>query len=552
MALLNWTDYPRFWLSALPPASAHYDMVILANDDDKLYRSDGSAWVPYSPQISYGLVPPTAYLNEGVALVSEASSLNVVGTNLELTAAGNALTLTAEGPQILNAGNPLVSTPTSIDFTGTGVVASAAGTAITVTVSGNPIQLLDEGSLLTSNLTSLNFVGAGITATAAGGTGTITVPSIPPALAVSDEGTLRTASASSLNFVGGAVSATAVGSAVTVTINDTTTFGSTPPPIAATGSAGVASSVSRSDHTHEGVLSVNGANGAVTLTIPLPSSVVPAPIAATGAAGSSADYSRRDHTHEGVLSVNGSKGAVTVTVPVASNAVPSSLGAAAAGTSADLSRSDHVHDHGNQAGGTLHSTATTSTNGFMSAADKVKADAYTPSALTVAASAPGSPTSGDLWVDTSAAIDAWTYVYLTSDQTTNLTTPTGITGMNFTPAVNGIYVFEAQLILRTTATGTGPRPGVAWSTGLDDGIASLTQNLNTTSADLTYGTSAADFAGQNGGFTSTTVSQMAKMEGTVVAGTSPSGTTGLTIQSETGGTTVSVRKGSWFRWKKVN
>ena len=243
---------------------------------------------------------------------------------------------------------------------------------------------------------------------------------------------------------------------------------------------------------------------------------------------------------------------MTVTVPVASNAVPSSLGAAAAGTSADFSRSDHVHAHGNQAGGTLHSTATTSTNGFMSAADKAKADAYTPSALTVAASAPGSPTSGDLWVDTSAAIDAWTYVYLTSDQTTNLATPTGITGMNFTPAANGIYVFEAQLILRTTATGTGPRPGVAWSTGLDDGIASLIQNFNTTSVDLTYGTAAADFAGQNGGFTSTTVSQMAKMEGTVVAGASPSGTTGLTIQSEIGGTTVSVRKGSWFRWKKVN
>ena len=116
MALLNWTDYPRFWLSALPPASEHYDMVILANDDDKLYRSDGSAWVPYSPQTSGGLVPPTAYLNEGVALVSEASSLNVVGTNLELTAAGNALTLTAEGPQILNAGNPLVSTPTSLEL----------------------------------------------------------------------------------------------------------------------------------------------------------------------------------------------------------------------------------------------------------------------------------------------------------------------------------------------------------------------------------------------------------------------------------------------------
>ncbi len=44
------------------------------------------------------------------------------------------------------------------------------------------------------------------------------------------------------------------------------------------------------------------------------------------------------------------------------------------GVAATIARSDHVHAHGNQPGGTLHSTATAGTPGFMSADDKTKLD----------------------------------------------------------------------------------------------------------------------------------------------------------------------------------
>lgn len=67
--------------------------------------------------------------------------------------------------------------------------------------------------------------------------------------------------------------------------------------------------------------------------------------------------------------------------PDLSDATPQPVGSASAGVSSDASRADHVHAHGNQAGGTLHAEATTSTAGFMSAADKVKLDglvAYDP------------------------------------------------------------------------------------------------------------------------------------------------------------------------------
>ena len=59
---------------------------------------------------------------------------------------------------------------------------------------------------------------------------------------------------------------------------------------------------------------------------------------------------------------------------VSSNSAPQAVGIAASGVSSQVSRADHVHAHGDQAGGTLHSTATTIAAGFMSAADKSKLD----------------------------------------------------------------------------------------------------------------------------------------------------------------------------------
>lgn len=53
------------------------------------------------------------------------------------------------------------------------------------------------------------------------------------------------------------------------------------------------------------------------------------------------------------------------------------VGTQAAGTSALVSRADHVHAHGNQTGPALHAIATSSANGFMSAADKAKIDTLT-------------------------------------------------------------------------------------------------------------------------------------------------------------------------------
>jgi hypothetical protein len=62
-------------------------------------------------------------------------------------------------------------------------------------------------------------------------------------------------------------------------------------------------------------------------------------------------------------------------------------------------------NHGTRGGGTLHSVATTSVAGFESAADKTKLDQLVNNShlITVSATQPTSPTTGDIWIDISGS-----------------------------------------------------------------------------------------------------------------------------------------------------
>ncbi len=93
---------------------------------------------------------------------------------------------------------------------------------------------------------------------------------------------------------------------------------STPQPVASVGAIGVSPAASPGDHAHEGVHSVNGMTGDVTVSGggTLYTSV-PNPIAATGAVGVATAASPGDHVHEGVHSVNGLKGDVTLPASLA-------------------------------------------------------------------------------------------------------------------------------------------------------------------------------------------------------------------------------------------
>jgi hypothetical protein len=83
-----------------------------------------------------------------------------------------------------------------------------------------------------------------------------------------------------------------------------------------------------------------------------------------------ADKLKLDGIEAGATAGGGGGGGVTLVT----TGTPAAVGTASRGTSEFAARSDHVHAHGNQGGGALHANATTSADGFMSAADKSKLD----------------------------------------------------------------------------------------------------------------------------------------------------------------------------------
>jgi len=88
-----------------------------------------------------------------------------------------------------------------------------------------------------------------------------------------------------------------------------------------------------------------------------------------------------------------------------------------------LSRSDHVHAHGNQPGGTLHSVATTSIAGFMSAADKTALDNIVATTGNFVQKT-GDTMSGDLVMSNGTAT---TYQATSNTNTVSLHAPASIT-----------------------------------------------------------------------------------------------------------------------------
>lgn len=141
--------------------------------------------------------------------------------------------------------------------------------------------------------------------------------------------------------------------------------------VATTSGEGSSTSLARADHTHQ-------------------SNTAPVNVTKAAAAiGTSGEPARADHKHDvttatagavqaGAAAAEGSATSLARSDHAHSVAVatPSTIGTAnSAGAATTFVRGDHVHAHGNQTSGTLHAAATTSVNGFMSAADKTKLDA---------------------------------------------------------------------------------------------------------------------------------------------------------------------------------
>lgn len=145
--------------------------------------------------------------------------------------------------------------------------------------------------------------------------------------------------------------------------------------------------------------------------------------------------------------------------------------------------------------------------------------------------------------------DPWTYVKLGSDFTNSTTTYNAVTGLAFTPAANTDYEINGILLLRSAATTTGPRPGVTWPTNVDDAALEISSPSSGTAMIYAYGNALAAVNAASTGILATTGSYPGLVTGVLRAGASVSGDFQITLASEVGSSQVTMKAGSFIRYR---
>lgn len=151
----------------------------------------------------------------------------------------------------------------------------------------------------------------------------------------------------------------------------------------------------------------------------------------------------------------------------------------------------------------------------------------------------------------SGGSDPWTYVKLDADFTTSSATAVNVTGFNFTPAINSVYVIEGLFFTRTATATVGVRPGCSWPTSLTDGVARFMQTSSATASVIANGNMNAAVLAPVGGNPNNTQSYPATLWATIITGGSTSGNFQIQLASETGGTNVTLKANSWIRYRTI-
>lgn len=155
------------------------------------------------------------------------------------------------------------------------------------------------------------------------------------------------------------------------------------------------------------------------------------------------------------------------------------------------------------------------------------------------------------WIAPGGGSDPWTYLKLAADFPTTSATAVDVTGLGFTPAINSVYQIEGMFLLRTATTTVGPRPGCAWPTAASDGCGTFWTTSSATAQILTNGGIDAAILADVGGLPNNTSSYPGYMQVTLVTGAGTSGNFKIQLASETAGTTVTMKAGSYIRYRTI-
>lgn len=146
--------------------------------------------------------------------------------------------------------------------------------------------------------------------------------------------------------------------------------------------------------------------------------------------------------------------------------------------------------------------------------------------------------------------DGWTDVKLAANFVTSSAAAVD-TGLSIAPILNSRIQFSARLLLRTAVNTVGPRPGLAWPTGLIDGGAMIMMPSSATANLISNPTINAAGLIAIGGVPNANQSYLATIEGMMVAGGGPGGSLRVQLASETAGTNVTLAAQSFIRWRNI-
>lgn len=164
--------------------------------------------------------------------------------------------------------------------------------------------------------------------------------------------------------------------------------------------------------------------------------------------------------------------------------------------------------------------------------------------------------SGAITIAATGGSDPWTVIKLTSDYTTTSATLATVNdGTNFLrhrPNANDVTEYEAMLIIQTSVATNNPLTALAWAGGLSDGVAQIYQTGSGVGT-LVYqsGNIAAAVQIPAGGLPAATTSYPVRINAFTKAGATPSGFTAVQMAAETAGGTMTVKAGSFIRYRTL-
>jgi hypothetical protein len=152
---------------------------------------------------------------------------------------------------------------------------------------------------------------------------------------------------------------------------------------------------------------------------------------------------------------------------------------------------------------------------------------------------------------TGNSADPWTVVKLAGDFTTSNSTNTTVTDFYFTPAINKTYYVLGTFMLRTATATVGARPGIAWPANITDATARVEASASlTTSIIRSWGARTTQNAASTG-LATTADSHYGGLEALLVTSGTTSGNFQITLASETAGTNVTLKAGSFLMYRTI-